>query len=182
MTLRVDGSGPRPRRVLNGISDVRAFFRTNPVPLYFASPTPFNLLRIYRWVRNFYYLTYFDSFERTHPRVFVPQRHGRRDFGRMEDVCNHVLSDPETFEFIAHRGPGGKACFVIPNQETKTLVHNAGAQGRAAVGVAGRAPGLQDRHDAPGRGGGRADGASCDRAGRLLREAAGARAQRRAGR
>jgi biotin carboxylase len=124
--LRVGGSEPELRRVLNGIADVRAFFRTNPVPLYFVSPTPFNLLGIYRWVRNFFYLTYFDSFEGTHPRVFVPQRRERRDFGGMEDVCNHVLSDPETLEFIAHRGPGGEACFVMPNEETKTLAHKAG--------------------------------------------------------
>jgi biotin carboxylase len=112
--------------VLNGISDVRAFFRTNPVPLYFISPTPFNLLGIYRWVRNFFYVTYFDSFERTHPRVLVPQRRERRDFGSMEDVCNHLLRDPETLEFIAHRGPGGEACFVMPNAETKALAHKAG--------------------------------------------------------
>ena len=36
------------------------------MPLYFISPTPFNLLGIDRWIRNFVYLTYFDSFEGTH--------------------------------------------------------------------------------------------------------------------
>ena len=41
-------------------------------------------------------------------------------------MCDHVLSDPETLEFIAHRGPGGKACFVMPNEETKALAHKAG--------------------------------------------------------
>ena len=46
-------------------------------PLYFISPTPFNLLGIDRWVRNFFYLTYFDSFEGTHSRVFVPRRRDR---------------------------------------------------------------------------------------------------------
>lgn len=45
---------PQPRRVLNGLSDVRAFFHNNTVPLYFISPTPFNLLGIYRWIRNFF--------------------------------------------------------------------------------------------------------------------------------
>ena len=55
-------SGPAPRRrALNGLSDIRAFFHNNTVPLYFISPTPFNLLGIDRWVRNFFYLNYFDS-------------------------------------------------------------------------------------------------------------------------
>ena len=45
-------TGPEPRRVLNGLSDVRAFFHTNKVPLYFISPTPFNLLGI-DWSKAF---------------------------------------------------------------------------------------------------------------------------------
>lgn len=119
---------PEPRRLLNGISEVRAFFHTNAVPLYFISPTPFNLLGIDRWVRNFFYLTYFDSFEGAHPRVFMPRRRDRRDFGCIEDVCNHLLCDPETLEFIAHRGPGGKACFVMLDEETQALAHKAGLE------------------------------------------------------
>ncbi|OBJ52367.1 biotin carboxylase [Mycobacterium sp. 1423905.2] len=116
---------PRP---LNGLSDVRAFFHTNKVPLYFISPTPFNLLGLDRWIRNFFYLTYFDSFEGVHSRVFVPRRRDRLDFGSMGDVCNHLLSDPETLEFIAGRGPGGKACFVMLDEETQALARQAGLE------------------------------------------------------
>lgn len=114
--------------MLNGLSDIRAFFHTNTVPLYFISPTPFNLLGIDRWVRNFFYLSYFDSFEGVHPRVFVPRRRDRRDFGSMGDVCNFLLRDPETLEFIAQRGPGGKACFVMLDQETHALADDAGLE------------------------------------------------------
>jgi len=32
------GPEPEPRRPPNGISDVRAFFHTNAVPLFFISP------------------------------------------------------------------------------------------------------------------------------------------------
>ena len=128
--VSVHAGGPErePRRLLNGISDVRAFFHTNAVPLYFISPTPFNLLGIDRWVRNFFYLTYFDSFEGAHSRVFVPRRRDRIDFGSMGDVCNHLLRDPETLEFIARRGPGGKACFVMLDEETQALARQAGLE------------------------------------------------------
>jgi biotin carboxylase len=117
-----------PARVLNGISDVRAFFHTNKVPLYFISPTPFNLLGIDRWVRNFFYLTYFDSFEGVHSRVFVPRRRDRRDFGSMGDVCNHLLRDPETLDFVARQGPRGKACFVMLDGKTEALAAEAGLE------------------------------------------------------
>ncbi|ORV14076.1 hypothetical protein AWB95_10950 [Mycobacterium celatum] len=96
MDIRTSGPESEPRRTLNGISDVRAFFHTNTVPLYFISPTPFNLLGIDRWIRNFFYLTYFDSFEGEHPRVFVPRRRNRMDFDSMEDVCNYLLRDPSS--------------------------------------------------------------------------------------
>ncbi|MBS4728701.1 hypothetical protein MSM1_10280 [Mycobacterium sp. SM1] len=117
-----------PRRPLRRLSDVRAFFHTNLTPLYFISPTPFNLLGIDRWVRNFFYLTYFDSFEGEHSRVFVPRRRDRVDFGSMGEVCNHLLRDPETLEFVAGRGPGGKACFVMLDEETQALARQAGLE------------------------------------------------------
>src|ERR1035441_1921987 len=124
--VHAGGPEPDPRRPLNGLSDIRAFFHTNAVPLYFISPTPFNLLGIDRWVRNFFYLNYFDSFECAHPRVFVPRRRDRIDFDSMSDVCNHLLCDPETLEFIAQRGPGGKACFVMLDEQTQALARQAG--------------------------------------------------------
>jgi biotin carboxylase len=128
VNAHTDGPEPEPRRLLNGLSDVRAFFHTNTVPLYFISPTPFNLLGIDRWVRNFFYLTYFESFEGQHPRVFLPRRRDRIDFGSMGDVCNHLLRDPETLEFIAQRAPGGKACFVMLDEETQALARQAGLE------------------------------------------------------
>jgi biotin carboxylase len=124
----MSADGTKPQRVLNGLSDVRAFFHTNAVPLYFISPTPFNLLGIDRWVRNFRYLTYFDSFEGEHPRVFLPRRRDRIEFESMGDVCNHLLRDPEILEFIANQGPGGKACFVMLDEETQALAHQAGLE------------------------------------------------------
>ena len=39
---------------LQGISEIRGFFRTNRTPVYFISPTAFNLLGIDRWVRSFF--------------------------------------------------------------------------------------------------------------------------------
>ncbi|MCV7313948.1 hypothetical protein H7J77_00075 [Mycolicibacillus parakoreensis] len=113
---------------LDGLSAIRAFFHTNTVPLYFVSPTPYNLLGVDRWVRNFVFLNYFDSFEGVHPRVFVPRRRDRVDFDSMGDVCNHLLDDDETMEFIADRGPGGKACFVMLDELTYGYAKRAGLQ------------------------------------------------------
>ncbi len=113
---------------LRGVSDLREFFRTNETPVYFVSPTAFNLLGIDRWVRNFHYVSYFDSFEGTHPNVFVPTEREARDFRSIEDICNYLLSHREATDWFTSHGPGGKAVFVMFDEETETLATDAGLQ------------------------------------------------------
>lgn len=52
MAEPLSSAGTDSRRRLNGISEIRGFFRTNTVPVYFLGPTAFNLLGVDRWVRN----------------------------------------------------------------------------------------------------------------------------------
>ena len=113
---------------MKGIPEIRAFFRTNQTPIYFVSPTAFNLLGIDRWLRGFFYINYFDSFEGTHPRVFVPKDRPRREFTSMEDVCNHLLTHPEVLERIERGGPGGKAVFVMFDDATERAAAAAGLE------------------------------------------------------
>src|SRR5215217_7577635 len=114
--------------VLRGIPEIRAFFRTNKTPIYFVSPTAFNLLGIDRWLRSFFYINYFDSFEGSHPRVFVPKERPYRDFKSMEDVCNHLLGHEEVIERIAARGGGGRCVFVMFDDETEGAAAAAGLE------------------------------------------------------
>ena len=113
--------------MLRGISEIRAFFRTNETPVYFVSPTAFNLLGIDRWLRNFFYVNYFDSFEGSHPRVFVPQERPYREFESMEDVCNYLLEHKEVLDLIRTRGDG-KVVFVMFDDETEKAAAAAGLE------------------------------------------------------
>jgi biotin carboxylase len=112
--------------MLRGISEIRAFFRTNQTPVYFVSPTAFNLLGIDRWLGNFFYVNYFDSFEGNHPRVFVPTERPYREFESMEDVCNYLLEHKEVLDRI--QGRGGKAVFVMFDDETERAAAAAGLE------------------------------------------------------
>ena len=95
---------------LRGIPEIRAFFRTNPTPIYFISPTPFNLLGIDRWLRNFFNVNYFDSFEGNHPRVFVPQGRPYREFESMEEICTYLLRHKEVRDRVKRSGPAARPC------------------------------------------------------------------------
>jgi biotin carboxylase len=119
---------PQTTATLRGIPEIRAFFRTNRTPIYFISPTAFNLLGIDRWLRSFFYINYFDSFEGNHPRVFVPKERPHREFTSMEDVCNYLLEHKEVLERIERGGPGGKAVFVMFDDETEKAAAAAGLE------------------------------------------------------
>ena len=111
---------------LRGISDLREFFRTNTEPIYFLSPTAFNLLGIDRWVRNFHYVCYYDSFEGSHPSVFVPADRQAPEFESIEDICNFLLSHREVKTWMRSQGSGGRVVFVMFDEETERLAAEAG--------------------------------------------------------
>src|ERR1017187_3944220 len=114
-----------PRR-LNGISEIRGFFRMNTTPLYFFGPTAFNLLGIDRWVHNFSYVAYFDSWDGGHPRVFSPKRKPYVKFESSEEINNYLLRDPEVQAFIASRGGRPKVVMLFFDEETERICAELG--------------------------------------------------------
>jgi biotin carboxylase len=112
---------------LRGVSEIRRYFRTNETPIWFVSATAFNLLGIDRWVRSFAYLNYYDSFDGTHPHVFVPTHHAPPTFDSIEGICNYLLAHKEVVDHVRARGPG-KAVFLMFDEETERLASEAGLE------------------------------------------------------
>jgi hypothetical protein len=125
------GVPPRRRanRTLRNISEVRHFFRTNDVPIYFIGATPFNLLGLDRWVRNLWYVTYYDGWDGAHPRVFTPADKPYVEFGSSEEINNWLLCNPEVRAFMS-RGlaPGvrPKVAMVFFNTDTEAICTDLG--------------------------------------------------------
>ena len=111
---------------LRGVSALREYFRTNQRPIYFVSPTAFNLLGINRWVRKFRYVCHYDSFEGGHPNVFVPADRRAPEFESIEEICNYLLRHPEVRSLVRRRGPGGLVTFVMFDEETEALAAEIG--------------------------------------------------------
>jgi len=120
-------AGGQMQAPLRGISEIRRFFRTNETPIWFVSATPFNLLGIDRWVRNFAYLNYYDSFDGRHPNVFVPKQVAPPTFDSIEEICNYLLGHKEVVDHVKERGPG-KAVFLMFDAETERLAGEAGLE------------------------------------------------------
>ena len=116
------GAG-RPR--LRGLSEIYRFFRENEEPIYFVSPTAYNILGLDDWVSSLRYICYFDSFDGLHDHVFVPTHPGPREFETFESVNSYLLGHKEVIDYIAGRG-AGHALFVMFDEETERLAKALG--------------------------------------------------------
>ena len=122
-------SSGQPRRRLKNISEVRHFFRTNDVPILFFGATPFNLLGLDRWIRNFSYITYYDAWDGAHPRVFTPTHKPYREFESGEEINNWLLTNAEVRAHIDAATPRGvrpKVAMVFFNSETEDICKELG--------------------------------------------------------
>lgn len=127
------GSGkaatPRNRqKTLKGVSDIRRFFYRNETPIYFVSATPFNLLGMDEWVRNFYYLNYIDCFDGHHPHALIPRESPHKPFESIEDIVNYLLSHKEIIDVIKEKGGSGKAVFLMFDEKTEQLCEEIGLE------------------------------------------------------
>ncbi|MDX1606305.1 MAG: hypothetical protein R3202_08930, partial [Candidatus Competibacterales bacterium] len=111
---------------LNGLSEIYTFFRKSTMPVYFVSPTAYNLLGLDQWVSGFEYINYFDSFDGYHPRVFIPTPTGVPEFRSMEDVNNYLLGHKEVYDLVKQRGGKGKVLLVMFDEETEDLAKDLG--------------------------------------------------------
>ncbi len=122
----VGSAGSPAGRHLNGISELRTFFRTNSEPIYFVGPTAFNLLGIDRWVRHFQYIAYYDSWDGRHPRVFAPENRPYIEFESSEQINNYLLRDAEVREYLSRRGGVPKVAMVFFDEETEEICREQG--------------------------------------------------------
>jgi len=108
------------REKLTSLSDIYRYFRKNQTPIYFLSPTPYNILGLGRWINRFQYINFFDSFDGTHPKAVVPTEHGPHEFRSIEDVNNYLLQHKQVRDHIKANG-GGKMLLVMFDEETEKL-------------------------------------------------------------
>jgi hypothetical protein len=117
-------------RPLRNVSEMRHFFRTNDTPIYFVGATPFNLLGMDRWIRNFSYITYYDGWDGAHPRVFTPRHKPYLEFGSGEEINNWLLENAEVRAFIERRRPDPatrpKIAMVFFDEETERICDELG--------------------------------------------------------
>jgi biotin carboxylase len=117
---------------LNGIAEIRAFFRTCSQPVYYIGPACFHLLGMDRWVPNFQYIAYYDPWDGRNPRVFAPKTRRHTEFGAAwpgldaEQISNHLLRDPEVHERLRQHGDTPMITMLCADEETEEICREQG--------------------------------------------------------
>lgn len=109
---------------LKNISEIRHYLRTSDTPVFFVGATAFNLLGLDRWVRGFSYISYYDSWDGTHPRVFTPSEKPYVEFESGEDINNWLLRNHEVRAHIERKTPAGRRpqiVMVFFDEETERI-------------------------------------------------------------
>jgi hypothetical protein len=91
---------------LTSLEEIKAYWANNTEPIYFVSPTTFNLMDLDRWVNNLTYIAYIDTFDGKHPNVFVPSRSVTPTFEHLEEINLYLLGHKEVYEKIKENSPG----------------------------------------------------------------------------
>lgn len=116
------------KTTLKGMSDIRRYFHRNTTPIFFISPTNFNLLGIDEWVRNFRYVTYLDCFDGRHPNCFTPTKPAVEDFQSIEDINNWMLQNKEVMGYLHAHGRNPKSTFLMFDKDTEKFAKKAGTK------------------------------------------------------
>lgn len=115
---------------LRNMSEIRTYFRTNTTPIFFVGATAFNLLGIDRWVRNFSFVLYYDSWDGFHPDVFSPDEIEHEEFTSGEDINNYLLSHPDVIAHInakaASSGRTPQVAMVFFDEESERICAEQG--------------------------------------------------------
>ena len=83
---------------LNNIEDIRQFFSENKRPIYFISPTNFNLIGLDEWVQQFKYVNYIDCFDQQHPNLIRPKTKSPIRLESSEAINHYMMQHKDVLD------------------------------------------------------------------------------------
>ena len=89
------------------------FLSKYPDPIFYVSRSATNLLGVERFVPNFFFITFIDSWSGRHPANFTPKRMPLRKPRGNVGIVNWLLNNPEVTEFISAKTPRGATPNIV---------------------------------------------------------------------
>jgi len=93
------------KKTLTSLEDIKHYWANNTSPIYFVSPTTFNLMDLDRWVNNLNYIAYIDTFDGQYPNIFVPSRSVSPTFEHLEEINLYLLGHKEVYDRLRLPSP-----------------------------------------------------------------------------
>jgi biotin carboxylase len=87
-------------RTLHSVQDIKQYLANRAQPVYFVSPSNFNMMDMHQWVSGWKNINLLDCFDGTHANVLVVPDDHTRVFNSTEDINHYLLSSPLTRELV----------------------------------------------------------------------------------
>jgi hypothetical protein len=123
---------------LQGIAEIRQFFRSNEKPIFFISPTNFNLLSMDEYVKKLKHISFWNCLDGKHPNQFTPPDYPASRFANIHhpqwaqrevvDYNNYLLELPEVIDYIKSFGGKPVALFLMFDEQTEALCEKNGIE------------------------------------------------------
>ena len=111
--------------IIRSIEEAKTYLKQNPIPIYFVSPTNFNLIGIEKWVSQFKSISLIDCYDQENPSVFSPKISGSPVFQSSEDINEYLLTHKEVVEQF-HLSPKNKVLFLFLNDAIEARCQKLG--------------------------------------------------------
>lgn len=107
--------------MLKSFDDVKQYFRDLKTPIYFVSPTSFNLLGLDQWIPSLKYINFIDTYDGKNPNSYIPTQSGTPVFNHLEEINTYLLGHKECFDLIAAQTIKPQIIFLFFNEELEEL-------------------------------------------------------------
>ena len=118
--VRLSSSSAPPRAPPSGSQELmleterlRDFLSNYPDPIFYVSRSATNLLGVERFVPNFYFITFVDSWSGRHPANFTPKSIPLRKPRGNVGIVNWLLDNSEVSAFISAKTPRGATPNIV---------------------------------------------------------------------
>ncbi len=101
------------------IDTLKQVWKSDQTPLFFISPTSFNLMDLDRWIGGMRYVAWIDTFDGQHPKAILGMQTSSPQFEHLEDINLFMLQSKDVDDAL-NKFPDKRALFLFFNPEIET--------------------------------------------------------------
>ncbi len=105
------------------IIKIKNYFKADPPPYFFISPTNFNLITLHKWIKSWQDINYINCFDNSAKHCIIPKTSKHPYFESLEQINEYLLNHKDIEKLITTKTEQttGKAIFLFFNENIEKI-------------------------------------------------------------